>query len=94
MQFKHQVHEICKKQAVPDHWFLAIRVFKPPRTKHDMMCFFKQIGYYRRFVEGYSSLLTTAVRENVPSRVQSCNEMPEVFKSLCVSLVSLCVIVR
>ena len=94
-QLEYLGHEIGYGQvAVPEHRVQAMMEFKQPVTKRDMMSL-GTIGYYKRFVEGfstYSSLLTPAVRAKTPSKVQCSREMLEAFKSLRVSLCKFCVL--
>ena len=61
IELEADAKDIFGQVAVPEHWAQAMMDFKQPVTKQDMMSFLGTIGYYRRFVEGfstYSSLLT------------------------------------
>jgi len=85
----------CGKVAVSQHRTEDMAQFKILITKRDLRTFLGNVGYYRRFVQGFansSALLTPATAKTVLGRVVWTQEMLDAFYTLCESLCSQCVL--
>jgi len=63
----------------------ALREFIQPKTKKQLKSFLGMVGYYRRFVPGFSSIakpLTEATKRLAPNRLRWTDHMHESFHNL------------
>ena len=70
---------------IPDIRVKALREFKRPVTKKELKSYLGMLGYYRRFIPGFSSValpLTEVTNLKSPSKLHWTNPMQHAFDSL------------
>ena len=79
-------HVIGGGRVQPDPRKLqAIAGYPRPRTKKDVRAFLGLVGYYRRFISGFSEVaaaLTDLTRKKMPDQVQWDSQCEEAFRKL------------
>ena len=75
--------------SIPEAKVEALKNFIRPKTKKDLISFLGTIGYYRRFVPGFSQKaypLTEATKQKAPNSIIWNDTMCEAFHELCTIL--------
>ena len=73
------------KVSIPDMRVKALREFKQPVTKKELKSYLGMLGYYRKFIPGFSSIalpLTEATRLKSPNRLDWTRHMSDAFHTL------------
>ena len=71
--------------GIPDLRVKALREFSKPMTKKELKSYLGMLGYYRKFIPGFSSTalpLTEATRLKSPNKLRWTKPMEQAFKSL------------
>ena len=75
------------KVSIPKLRVEALRTFRKPRVKKELKSYLGTLGYYRRFIPGFSSValpLTEATKMKSPNKLVWTKPMEDAFISLSV----------
>ena len=73
------------KVSIPKLRVEALRTFSKPRMKKELKSYLGMLGYYRRFIPGFSSValpLTEAAKMKSPNKLIGTKPMEDAFISL------------
>ncbi len=91
----HLPRTCSRKVSVPECKVKSIRELVNPVTKKDLQSFLGTTGYYRKFIQDYSSRahnLTEATKKAAPAKIMWSDDMYDAFLYLCRALSDCCML--